>query len=123
MAIVRQTDKRTGITYVFEQISTWNPELKQSRSKRRLLGKIDPETGEMVPTGPVGRPRTKAADKESTSSEVASLKKALAASQKKVADLSEEIWRLEGRLRAKDAELKAVNARIMKAVKILSQEE
>ena len=57
MAIIRQTDKRTGITYVFESISTYYPELKQSRSKRHIIGKIDPISGEVVPCGKPGRPK------------------------------------------------------------------
>ena len=50
MAIVYQPDKRSGITYVYESISTWDKEKKQSRSKRKLIGRLDKETGEIVPT-------------------------------------------------------------------------
>ncbi len=49
-AIIHQHDKRTGITYVYESISYWDKEKKQSRAKRKLIGKIDPTTGEVVPT-------------------------------------------------------------------------
>lgn len=49
-AIVKQTDKRTGITYVYESVSHWDKEKQQSRAKRTLLGRLDPETGEIVPT-------------------------------------------------------------------------
>lgn len=49
-AIVRQTDKRTGITYVYESVSFWDRDKQQSRAKRKLIGKIDPETGNVVPT-------------------------------------------------------------------------
>lgn len=42
---------------MYDAHSTWIPELKQPRSTTRLLGKIDPSTGEMVPTGKRGRPR------------------------------------------------------------------
>ncbi|MDR1271588.1 MAG: hypothetical protein LBK04_01130 [Clostridiales Family XIII bacterium] len=50
MSIVRQTDKRCGITYVYESISWWDKEKKQSRSRRKLIGKIDPGTDEVIPT-------------------------------------------------------------------------
>lgn len=50
MAIIKQHDKRSGITYVYESKSYWDPDKKQSRSQRKLIGKIDPETGETVPT-------------------------------------------------------------------------
>ena len=43
-------------SYVYESESYYCKEKNQSRSKRKLIGKIDPETGEMVPTGKRGRP-------------------------------------------------------------------
>lgn len=49
-AIVFQTDKRTGITYAYESVSHWDKEKKQSRAKRKLIGKVDPLTGDIVPT-------------------------------------------------------------------------
>lgn len=55
MALIRQYHKDTDTTYVYESISYWDEEKKQSRSKRRVIGKIDPETGEIVPTGKRGR--------------------------------------------------------------------
>lgn len=50
MGIVYQTDKRSNITYVYENQSFWDKELKRSRSKRTLIGRVDKETGEIVPT-------------------------------------------------------------------------
>lgn len=50
MAIVRQHDKRSGITYVYESTSYWDKEKQQSRSHRKLIGRLDPETGKVVPT-------------------------------------------------------------------------
>ena len=50
MAVVYQSDKRSGITYAYESISTWDKEKKQSRSKRTLIGRLDEETGGIVPT-------------------------------------------------------------------------
>lgn len=55
MAIIKQYHKDTDTTYVFESQSYWVPELGQSRSKRKLLGKLDPVTGEIVPCGKRGR--------------------------------------------------------------------
>jgi cell division protein FtsB len=55
MAIIKQHDKRSGITYAYESISYWDKEKKQSRSKRKLIGRIDPETGEIIPTDGRGR--------------------------------------------------------------------
>ena len=50
VAIVYQTDKRSGITYAYESISLWDKEKQQSRVKRRLIGRVDKITGEIVPT-------------------------------------------------------------------------
>lgn len=56
MARIEHFDKRVGIKYVYESESYYDKEKHQSRSKRKLIGKIDPETGEMIPTGKKGRP-------------------------------------------------------------------
>ncbi len=50
VAIVYQTDKRSGITYAYESISHWDKEKKQSRARRTLIGRVDTITGEIVPT-------------------------------------------------------------------------
>jgi transposase len=49
-AIVYQTSKQTGITYAYESQSYWDKEKRQSRAKRKCIGRIDPETKEIVPT-------------------------------------------------------------------------
>ena len=49
-AIVYQTDKRSGITYAYESISFWDKDKKQSRSKRTLIGRVDNDTQQIVPT-------------------------------------------------------------------------
>jgi len=50
MSIVFQTNKQTGITYAYESEAYWDKEKQQSRARRKLLGKIDPATGNIVPT-------------------------------------------------------------------------
>lgn len=52
MGIIYQTDKRTGITYAYENEAYWDSEKQQSRAKRKLIGKLNPETGEIIPTRP-----------------------------------------------------------------------
>ena len=49
MAIVFQHDKRCGVTYAYYSESYYDKEKKQSRSKRTLIGRVDPETNEIVP--------------------------------------------------------------------------
>ena len=50
MSIVYNKDKRSGITYAYESKSYWDKEKKQSRAKRTLIGRVDPETGEITKT-------------------------------------------------------------------------
>jgi hypothetical protein len=50
MSIVHQKDKRSGITYVYESYNFWDKEEKKHKAKRTLLGRLDPETGEIVKT-------------------------------------------------------------------------
>lgn len=48
-AVVYQRNKNNGTTYVYESISYWDKEKKQSRAKRKCIGKLDSNTGEVIP--------------------------------------------------------------------------
>lgn len=48
--IVYQTNKKTGITYAYESISYWDKEKRQSRAKRKCIGRVDSETKKIIPT-------------------------------------------------------------------------
>ena len=63
MAIIKQYDKRSGITYVYESHSFWDPDKKMTRAKRTLIGRLNPDTGEVVPTDGRNR-KTKATPAE-----------------------------------------------------------
>lgn len=72
-SIIRKLNKQTGITYVYESESYWDKEKKQPRSRRKLIGKIDEETGEIIPTNgrgnrkkmePADIPETASSDRE-----------------------------------------------------------
>lgn len=64
-SIIKRLDKRTGITYVYESTSYWDKEKKQPRSKRVLIGKLDPDTGKVVPTDGRGKRRKERLRRES----------------------------------------------------------
>ena len=53
--IVYQKDNRSGITYAYESVSYWDKEKKQSRAKRTLIGRVERQSGEIVPTDGRGR--------------------------------------------------------------------
>ncbi len=62
MSIVKYKNQ-SGVTYAYEQTSSYDSERKQSRPVRKYLGRVDPETGEIIPTtGKRGRPPGKAAE-------------------------------------------------------------
>jgi hypothetical protein len=50
MGIIYQKDRRVGITYAYQNESSWDKEKKQPRSRRKLSGRLDEETGEIVST-------------------------------------------------------------------------
>ena len=50
MSIIYQKDKRSGITYAYENKAYWDKEKKQSRSKRKLIGRLDEKTGKIIHT-------------------------------------------------------------------------
>lgn len=50
MAIIYQTDKRSGITYAYNAEYYWDKKKQQSRSKRTLIGRVDKDTGKILPT-------------------------------------------------------------------------
>ena len=57
MAVIKQHDKRSGITYVYESQSYWDKEKRQPRARRTLIGRLDPATGKTIPTDGRGKRR------------------------------------------------------------------
>lgn len=50
MSIVHQKNKKNGITYVYESEGYWDKDKQQARSQRKCIGKLDPQTGEFIPS-------------------------------------------------------------------------
>ena len=112
MAIVKQYRKDTDTTYVYESTSYWDPEKKQSRAKRHLIGKLDPVTGEIVPTGKKGRP-PKDDGGSAPASEKVSAADADLIYQKRV-----EISALKSKVEALEAENRRLNRQLETAVSL-----
>ena len=110
MAIIKQYNKEADTTYVYESVSYWDADKKQSRSKRKLLGKLDPETNEVIPTGSRGRKRKEtpvASDNEAQNNEK-----------------DEKICKLTIALTQKTAEiirLEQENQRLQKTINLISR--
>ncbi|MCL2062971.1 MAG: IS1634 family transposase [Candidatus Cloacimonetes bacterium] len=50
MKTYKSHNKKYNITYVYEYVNYWDKAKKQSRTKQKLIGRIDPVTGEVIPT-------------------------------------------------------------------------
>jgi len=46
----KHLNKKTGVTYVYESTSYWDKEKKQARNKQVCIGKLDPVSGELIPS-------------------------------------------------------------------------
>ncbi|HCE77620.1 MAG TPA: hypothetical protein DEP61_01655 [Lachnospiraceae bacterium] len=108
MATIKQYNKKTGTTYVYESHSYWDKERKQHRSDRKLIGKIDPETGEIVPTK---KKKTAApVDEEAQSREVEKLNQQLSEYAAVISGQKEQIRQLKDELRRRDQMIQKIRA-------------
>ena len=105
-SIVYQTDKKTGTKYAFESISYWDKDKKQPRSKRKYLGKVDPDTGEIIPS------RGRSTHSEDTKPTEANDLKALYAEIKKKDKIIDDLRQELEEMNAKNLELTAVLQKI-----------
>ena len=100
MSIVKLYNKKTGVTYVYESESYWDKEKQQPRNRRRLIGKIDPLTGEVVPTGSPGRKKKDVPEPASGGPEpgdYGELLRRIESKDEEIADLRSRIGELEHR--------------------------
>ena len=103
MAIIKQFDKRSGITYVYDSKSYYDKEKKCSRAKRTLIGKLDPATGEIIPTD--GRNKGAKSKKPAVSPELDK--------NKRIRELENEVRQLRLQIRALQKELERINGSMM----------
>lgn len=102
MAIIKSRNKKTGILYVYESESYWDKEKQQPRSRRKLIGKVDETTGEIIPTG---KKNLKNSLEEEVHSENTDYRKLYEECRKEADASAKEI--LELRRQLAEAELKA----------------
>ena len=58
MAVTSSFNKRTGTRYAYETTYEWDEAAQRRVQRRKCIGHFDPETGEVVPNGRRGRPRS-----------------------------------------------------------------
>lgn len=118
MSIYRSTNKKTGITYVIESHSYWDKELKAPRNTKKIIGKIDPVTGEMVKTRKRGSKSNEPSEEDTLDYKVLyeNALKDLKKKDKEILNLKEEISSL---LSSDDELLKeAINSLKMHSARI-----
>ena len=54
-SIIYITNKKTGNKYAYESFSFRDPETKKPKTRRVYLGRIDPDTGVLIPKAPKGK--------------------------------------------------------------------
>jgi len=112
MAIIKYANQ-SGVVYAYESVSEWDPEKKQSRSKRKCLGRVDPDTGEIIPTsGKRGRPRKEKSNASSVDAENTALTEAM----EKLRTEYEECKKENLELIKENKKLKSILSRIKKDV-------
>ncbi len=48
MILINVKNKKNGVTYIYESSGYWDKEKQQARSKRKCIGKLNDETGEII---------------------------------------------------------------------------
>ena len=100
MACIVKSRRPNGVVYVYRSVSVWDPQKKMSIPKRKLIGRIDPSSDEVVPTGKRGK---RISDTAQTSSEkpilkldklneeISAIEEAIAGQQKQYQDVIKQI--------------------------------
>lgn len=112
MSIVKLKDKRSGTIYVYESESYWDKEKKQPRSRRKLIGKLDEETGGIIPTGKSGRKKGDGQKQEENGSQ-----EPITGYIQTIAEKDEQIWSLQ----AENRKLLKEKQDILKTLQALCQ--
>ena len=117
-SIVYQTDRRSGSTYAYRSEPTRDPKTGRPSQVRTYLGRVDPETGEIVPKAAPGR-RNRSKLGEAPAAAEQSAATAAAASLR---DENERLRAEVSRLSCRVAELEGAMTRIMASNSTIASE-
>ena len=95
--IVYQENPKTHVKYAYESVSYWDKDKKAPRSKRRYLGRVDPETGEIIESRGNRKKQEAASGMEETGQEISRLMEELGRKDAEIADLKEALQDLTSR--------------------------
>jgi len=117
--IVKHYDKKTGKIRVYESTPHYDPISKQSRPKRKYLGTLDPETGELIPSsGRRGRTSVKNASptKDCTTPDIVmDLQRLLSEKEAEIASLQSEIRTLKTSIKSYENICASISNELRKA--------
>ena len=116
MSIVKIRNQ-SGILYAYESTSVWDPSKQQARPIRKYLGRVDEETGEIIPTKGRGRKKkssnTESHDDQAQKENLEKIKELQISNQK----LKNKVDELEEKIRSMKQEKKELLAAIKKLAK------
>ena len=108
-SIVYQTNPVTGVKYAYESVSYWDKDKKAPRSKRKYIGRVDPETGEIIKGA--GKKKSSVQAAEDASGNSMNLQEQLEKKDTEIAELRKELEEMTVRLNKAE--------RILKEIRIL----
>ena len=124
MSITKSFNKHTGTYYAYETTYIWDDALQKKVQKKQCIGKFDPETNEIIPTGKRGRPSKPSAGpavpKDARPAEVADAAVSIIPAIEK---LSSRLISVEGTLSSLSSEIRSLNAEIASLRASIPQEE
>ena len=108
---VRCRNPQNGVVYVYTYESFYDPVQEKYRQKRRCIGKVDEETGEVVPTASRGGGRkntlkTEAAEGEEIGKAKREEQERIASYLRQIQELKEQVQTLEVELSQAREEIK-----------------
>lgn len=103
MSITKSYNKHTNTYYAYETSYEWDENKQKKIQKKRCIGQFDPETGEVIPNGKVGRPNVTDI-KSTTPRKSASRRKEPIPPELNTEDLQDRLETMEERLRELSAE-------------------
>lgn len=109
--------RKSGLCYAYESTPRWDPEKKQARPIKRYLGRINPETGEIIESsGKRGRRKKEVAN----STQPTDYEKLYQDAQRQMEKCSKEKEQLQNQVELLQKEVKGCQQKIKSYKHILS---
>lgn len=96
MTITRSYNKHTNTYYAYETSYVWDEKAQKKIQKKQCIGKFDPETDKIIPTGKRGRPRGSTSAKDA-----------------KYADFMSDAQKLANRLKSVESSFAKLSSEVM----------